>query len=264
MTIKSTYNRFRLLLGLLGSSMIILPSIQAADDVSFSLSLDANNHFLSYGASVWDAPGDNQKTFDGFLFQPSMALNFSLGEGTGIYTGIWFDINDNIPSSMGGSIQEIDYWLGYFLTVGDFVVDFTFNQWFYAGSVEGTLDVKLSYDGMLSPYIKAHHRFDPNGGQNKGTIFEVGGTLYAGESGDISYSFPAGFAFSLDDYHVSDEEGYAYSFIGAGFAMPLGVGANYGDWTFKGGVTLYHTNKDFTGNSQSTYLLINAGIGLSF
>jgi hypothetical protein len=264
MKIQSKTNRYRLLLGLLGSSMVILPSIQAAEDVSFSLSLDTNNHFLSYGASVWDAPGDNQKTFDGILFQPSMALNFSLGEGTGIYTGLWFDINNNIPSSMGGSIQEVDFWLGYYLTTGDFVVDFTFNQWFYAGEVEGTFDIKVSYDGMFSPYVKAHHRFDPNGGQKEGTIFEIGGTLYAGESGDISYSFPVGAAFSFDDYHRQDETGYAYSFIGATFSMPLGVEANYGDWILKGGATLYHTDKDFTGNSQSTYLLLSAGIGLSF
>ncbi len=264
MNIKSKYNRFRLLFGAVTGSLLLGPSLQSAEDVSFSLSLDLNNHFISYGLNVWDAPGDNRKTFDGVLFQPSMELGFALNEGSGIYTGVWFDINNNVPSTIGGKIQEVDYWLGYYITLGDFVLDFTFNQWYYGGETEGTFDITLSYDGPFSPYIKSHTRFDPNGDQSKGTIFELGATLYEDEVNGVSFDFPVGIAFSFDDYYVRGEDGYAYSFIGAGFSMPLGAGSNYGDWDFHGGLTLYHTSKDFTGNSRSTYLLISTGIGLSF
>lgn len=249
-----------------GALMPINTSNASAENVSFSLSLDYNSHFFSYGANVWDGPNQNRDTFDGFLFQPSAELNFALTEGSGIYTGVWFDINNNVNSTIGGRIQEVDVWLGYYFTFESFVTSFTLNQWFYAGDNEGTFDVKIAYTGIpITPYVLAHYRFDPNGNQETGTMFEVGATLYETEVGAVSLSFPINVGFTFDDYHVANEDGYVYSSISANFGMPLAfISESYGDWGFHGGLTVYHTDKAATGNARSSYVALNLGVGLSF
>ena len=267
MEIRKTNSRFIPLVAVAASALVLGTSAKASsENVSFSLSLDYNSHFISYGANVWDGEDENRKTFDGLLFQPSAELSFALTEGSGIYTGVWFDINDNLPSGVGGRIQEVDIWLGYYFTVEDFVFDFTFNQWYYGGETEGTFDISVGYEGVFfAPYILAHHRFDPNGPQETGTIFEVGATAYEMDAGPVSLSFPVGVGFTFDDYYVEDESGYVYSFVGAGFGMPLDFfPEGYGDWGLHGGLTVFHTDEDVTGNEESVYVALNLGVGLSF
>ncbi len=238
-------------------------SASGADKLSGFLALDFNSHFMSYGVNVWGA--DTESIGDKILFQPSFGLEFEVAEGSAVYGGVWGDINNIAPSSIGGKIQEVDIWLGYYFPVGDFTIDLTLNQWYYGGETEGTFDVTVSYDAIaLAPYIVAHHRFDPNGAQFKGTIFEVGATLYEFDYESFSFSFPAAFAFALDDYYVNGEDGYAYSLIGANFSVPLSSSGEYGDWDLYGGLTFFHTDKDFTGNAKSTYLTGSIGVGLSF
>lgn len=237
-------------------------SASAADKLSGFLALDFNSHFMSYGVNVW---GDDTRDIgDKILFQPSFGLELELSEGSAIYGGVWGDINNIAPSSIGGKIQEVDIWLGYYFPVGDFTIDLTFNQWYYGGETEGTFDITVSYDAIaLAPYLTTHYRFDPNGAQKKGAIFEAGVTLFEVDYDSVSFSFPAAVAFSFTDYYVPGEDGYAYSLIGANVNVPLSSGA-YGDWDLYGGLTFFHTDKDFTGNSKSTYLTASIGVGLSF
>lgn len=237
------------------------PSLHAAENLSFSLSLDYNSHFMSYGTNVWGA----KDSFDDILFQPSVGLELALAEGSALYTGIWFDINDQAENSIGGNFQEIDVWLGYYFTVGDFVFDFAVQHWYYASDAEGVFDFTITYTGVpFSPYLKTHYRFEGNGGQKTGVIFEAGATLFETTVGRVELSFPVAIGFSPDDYHVEGKDGYGYSLIGANFVLPLNVPESYGAWDIHGGLTFYHTDKGFTGNDDSTHLALNLGVGLGF
>lgn len=234
---------------------------------SFSASLDFNSHFISYGANVWG--DDTEDIGDEILFQPSAQIDYAISDSQGVYVGIWADINSlasgdiDWASGLGSDIQEIDVWLGYWITSGDFTVDFTLQQWYYAGETEGIFDITVSYDTMFSPYIKIHNRIEAVGDQNKGTIYEVGGTLYEGEYEGLSYSFSIGAAFNFDEYHVDDEDGYTYSFIGASASYVI-YSSDSLDVDLHGGLTYYDTDKDNTGNAESGYLTANFGIGFSF
>jgi hypothetical protein len=260
------------ILGLGAACSILTLSAQAQEEeaspFSFNISLDANSHFMSYGANVWGT--ETEDIGDEWLFQPSASIDYAINDTSGLYVGAWFDINGvegagpgEVGPDLGGDTKEMDLWIGYWITAGDFTFDFTFQQWYYADEVEGIFDVTVSYDTLFSPYIKAHNRFECVGDQQKGTMFEVGGTLYEGEVAGIAYGFSAGVGFSLDDYHVAGEDGYAYSFLGASASYVIYSGDSL-DIDVHGGLTYFDTDEDTTGNAEDSYLTANIGVGFSF
>lgn len=258
----------KLYLGAVFSTLLLGTQVNAEEDkVSGWVSFDYNSHFMSYGANVWGA--NTEDIGDEFLFQPSAGVDIALTDNTGLYFGIWADVNDlgnTAGPGIGSNVQEVDVWLGYYITVGDFTFDLAYQAWMYAGENEGIVDFTVSYDTMFAPYIKFHNRIEAVGGQQKGTMIEIGGTLYeySPDNSELTLSFPIGVGFSLDDYHVAGEDGYAYSFIGANFSYPLPIPEGYGAWDVHGGLTYYDTDKTTTGNAESGYLTANFGIGLSF
>lgn len=235
------------------------------DKVSGWVSFDVNSHFMSYGFNVWQP--DTDSVGDEFLFQPSAGIDIALTDTTGLYFGIWADVNDLATTSIGNDVQEVDVWLGYYFSVGDFTFDLAYQAWMYAGENEGIVDFTVSYDTMFAPYVKFHNRIESVGDQQKGTIIEVGGTLYeySPDNCELSFSFPVGVAFTFDDYHNSDgEDGFNYAFIGASFSYPLPISEAYGAWDVHGGVTYFITDEDTVGNQDDNILTANFGIGLSF
>jgi hypothetical protein len=245
---------------------------EVTEESAFSgwISLDANSHFMSYGANVW---GSRTKDIGDYtLFEPSAGLEYAFEDGSAIYVGMWADINGlakgDIPhaSGLGSNIQEIDVWIGYYFSIDKFTIDFCLQSWMYNGDNEGIFDVTVSYDMIFSPYFKAHNRFTTAAkGQQNGTMYEIGGTIYEGEIGEsFSYGFPIAVGFSINDFHSGNgADGYTYSFVGANasYALPIDF---LGDWDLHGGLTYYNTNKNATGNADSGYLTANFGIGLSF
>lgn len=260
MKIKNTLSA-----GAVCSALLLGANAQAANEnISAWVSFDVNSHFMSYGLNVWGA--NTEDIGDEALFQPSAGVDITLTESSGLYFGIWADVNTLADANIGSNVQEVDVWLGYYITLGDFTFDLAYQAWMYAGENEGIVDFTVSYDTMLTPYIKFHNRIEAVGGQQKGTMIEIGGTLYeyTVEDTELSFSFPIGVGFSLDDYHVAGEDGYAYSFIGASFSYPLPISDAYGAWDFHGGLTYFDTDKDATGNAESGYLTANLGFGVSF
>ena len=242
---------------------------ESGSPFSFSMSLDYNSHFMSYGANVW---GDETKDIgDEWLFEPSLGMDYAINDTSGLYVGAWFDINGvsgagpgEVGPDLGGDTKEMDLWIGYWFSIDKLTVDFTFQQWYYADETEGIFDITLSYDMMFSPYIKAHNRFEVVGdAQQKGTMFEIGGTLYEGEYEGLAYGFNVGAAFSVDDYHVAGEDGYAYSFLGASASYVV-YSSDSLEVDLHGGLTYYDTEKDTTGNAENSYLTANFGVGFSF
>ena len=254
--------------GAVCSALLLGAQAQAEEEspFAFNISLDANSHFMSYGANVW---GDDTKDIgDEWLFQPSASIDYAINDTSGLYVGIWFDINDladdpDVGPDLGDDTQEMDVWIGYWKTFDKLTVDFTLQQWYYAGETEGIFDITLSYDMMFSPYIKAHNRFEGVGDQEEGTMYEIGGTLYEGEFKGLAYGFSAGVGFSLDDYHVEGEDGYAYSFLGASASYVIYSNDSL-EVDLHGGLTYFDTEKDTTGNAENSYLTANFGVGFSF
>ena len=259
MSLHTTLKRSRLMLGALAGSLLLTGSAQAlSENLSGSLALDYNSHFMSYGANVWNTDSIGDQT----IVNPSVSLTYSINEGSGVYVGAWADVNDtkSTPTYYGKYVQELDVWVGYYFTAGDFKFDFTLQQWYYGQETEGIFDVTVSYATMFSPYIKAHNRFDTVGGaQQKGTMFEVGASLYSTTVGAVSLSFPVAVGFSLDDYHVAGEDGYAYSMVAAKFSVPLAEAID-----FHGAVSYYNTDEDTTGNAHDGYFTLNLGVGYAF
>lgn len=248
------------------SAFFTCAQAQEESPFSFSASLDQNSHFMSYGANVW--AGDTENIGDGGTFNPSVGLNYALSDSSGIYAGAWFDINNytNTPDvgpDLGSKVQEMDLWLGYYFSVDKFTFDFTYQAWLYNGENEGIFDLAISYDTTFAPYVKFHNRIESHNGIEKGTMIEVGGTLYEGEYEGIGYGVSAGVGFSLDDYHKAGEEGYAYSFIGASASKVI-YSSDSVEVDLHGGLTYYDTDETTTGNAESGYLTSNIGIGFSF
>ena len=114
----------------------------AAENVTGDLGISYNTHFISYGFDVWgggtDFYGDRSTTFIyGDLFikvTDSLTISF----------GAWADINRNVPSAIGGSIQEIDVYPGITYTVGRFTLGATYQAWSYAGDVEESIDLSVA------------------------------------------------------------------------------------------------------------------------
>lgn len=257
-----------LIAGAICSASLLTAQAEEESALSGWVSLDVNSHFMSYGANVW---GDETEDIgDEILFNPSAGLEYSFDEKGAVYIGAWADINSLATgdvkhfSSAGGDVQEIDLWIGYYFTVGDFTFDLAYQSWLYAGENEGIVDFTVSYDFLFSPYIKMHNRVEGVGDQETGTMYEIGATVYEGEIGDnFTYSIPVAMGFSFDDFHVQGEDGYAYSYIAlnGSYALPIDF---LGDWDLHGGITAYSTDEDTTGNDDSSYLTASFGIGLSF
>jgi hypothetical protein len=262
--------KYTLPLSAVCATALITSSLNAEEESpwAFSVSLDANSQFMSYGVNVWGT--ETEDIGDEILFEPTLSASYDFSDAQGIYVGAWFDINGvedaghgDVGPDLGGDTKEMDLWIGYWFSVADFTFDFTLQSWKYAGENEGIFDITISYDTLFSPYLIIHNRFEDVAGQEKGTIFELGGTLYENSYAGIDYSFSAGMGFSIDDYHVAGEEGYAYSFLGLS-ASYVFYSTDDLDVDVHGALTYYDTDEDATGNDESSYLTANLGVGFSF
>ncbi|MDP0501479.1 MAG: hypothetical protein Q7P63_15405 [Verrucomicrobiota bacterium JB022] len=255
-------------------------SVSAQATVSGSLSFDYNTHFISYGADVWGTGDD----LDEPTFNPSVGVTLDFGNGFGVYTGAWMDVNNKAPSDIGGTLQELDVWVGGYATFGIVTLDAAVQQWIYGGDVEEIFDFAVSLDTTdmigfnLSPTVKMHHRFEGNGDQITGTIldFSVGYDLEINES--FSLSFPVAVGWVLDEgyYTATDDStdpattiegdsGIGYYMAGIGFSYALPFGEAAGSWDLHGGVNYYYTPDDvIPGNPEEGFVTASLGVGLSW
>ena len=259
-----------------------------ADDPKFSGSLgfDYNSHFISSGKDVWSTGGNPDA-----LFNPSAGFDFNFGNGFGLYTGIWADVNSETASSIGGDIQEVDIWVGGYYTYEKWTGNIALQQWYYGGETEGIIDFTVSYEHWLSPYIKFRNRVEQNGasggvggaagGQQLGTIVIVGGSYgFSGEFAmpeSLSFTIPFALGFSVHDGYYGKEaavgtaapkdrdSGVSFLTTGLHASLPLDfVPEGFGGWDFHGGINIYHTPKSVTGNPKATFLTFTTGLGMAF
>lgn len=226
--------------------------------VSGTLSLQANTHFISYGADVWAAGGD----WDDLLFQPSLELSIALGNNVSWIVGTWWDVNDNAPSNIAKRIQEVDVWTGLSYTLDKWSFKLLYQAWMYADETEEIVDLTIGYKTFLNPSITIHGRLNQGAaGGDEGVFFVLSGSE-GFSAGPVSFSFPISVAFATSDYHGGDG-GFAYASLGANASIPLPFLP--GSWTANAGVTGYYTEPDvIPGNVEDTFITGNFGVTLSF
>jgi len=227
--------------------------------VTGTLALMVDTHFVSYGADVWGA-GTEWKDA---LFHPMLELNMDLGGGfTGIL-GTWFDVNDNAPTSIGDSVQEVDVWLGLGYGYEDFSFTLLYQDWMYAGSIEKIVDLKVGYSHFLNPSLTLHFRVDEGASGGDEGLATVLGIAPGTSWEDISFSFPVNLAFDSGGFHGGDA-GWSFLSVGASASIPLSF-IPKGDWSFSAGLTYYFTNDDvIPGNVDESFLTGTAGVTLAF
>lgn len=249
-------------------------AVQAQEEpkVSAVIGADYNSHFVSYGYDVWGAGTD----FFGDMstFNPYAEATFDFDTFT-FTIGSWWDINDNAAATLGGDIQEEDFYYGLGTSYGDFSFGLTYQHWHYAGGVEQVLDLSVGYDDSalwggdfaLSPSLLIHKRLSAS---NIGTAdsnsfayllsVEPGFTIVDSEEYPVDLSIPATIAFGDEGFYPDD--GYAYFSVGAQFSMPLSfIPPEYGEWGVGAGVTFYSTD---VGNVEDDFLTGNVGVSVAF
>lgn len=247
----------------------------AAENVSGDIGFNTNTHFVSYGLDVWGA-GNN---FYGSRMTNSIYgdLGVKITPDLSWTLNLWSDLNSNVPSGLGGSIQEIDINTGFSYNIGaGFTGTVTVGAWNYASDVEEVVDLGLGYDdtGLLfdgfafNPHITFHDRVAKNGGQKIGSafVFSVGPAFPLGDTG-FTLSVPAGIVdFTTSDFQGGTESGIGYGYVGGSLSMPLSfIPASYGAWSANFDLIGYFTNKNaIPGNPQANFLTGSFNIKMGF
>jgi hypothetical protein len=228
--------------------------------VTGTLALTVDTHFVSYGADVWGA-GNN---WDDPLFHPMLELGFDLGGNFKGILGTWWDVNNNAPTSIGNSIQEIDVWAGLSYGMGKFTFTGLYQEWMYASQTEKIVDLKAAYAGFLNPSATFHFRVAsdlPNTDDGLAVVLGIAPGLKLGEN--ISLSFPLNIAGETEGFHGGDE-GFSFASLGANAGIPLSF-IPKGNWTFNIGVTYFVTSDDvIPNNPEDAFLTGSAGVTLTF
>ena len=256
---------------------VILSGTQAfaaEDRISGSAGASYNSHFISYGLDVWGGGdeffGDRSTTF----VWSDIGVDL---EPFSINVGVWADINNNAPESIGGSIQEIDWYVALGYTYERLSLGFAYQQWNYASDVEEIIDLSVSFDDSgllpiaLNPSLIWHFRTEGNGGQQTGSALVLsvapGFALNEGADYEVSVSFPLNVAFFLDDdFQGGTEGGYAYTSFGAGVSVPLAfIDSSYGDWSLGADLLFYATEADaIPGNPDENFLTGAISLSVAF
>jgi len=247
----------------------------AQDNISGTAGYSYNSHFVSYGADVWGAGDDwlfDDETTNFFWFD--IALDF---DPVTFNFGAWSEVNDNVTSGVGGNIQEVDIWGGLSYSAGIVTAGVVYNQWFYAGDNEESIDFSLALDDSelipafpLSPKIVWHIRANgnDNAGQADGSaiVVSIAPSIGLGMA-DLSLTFPAGIGFFLDDdFQGGWESGYAYSYIGGSLGVPLSfVPEAYGSWSMNFDVIGYFTRSSaIPNNAEENFITSSVGLVLAY
>ncbi|MFP6880937.1 MAG: hypothetical protein VCA34_08305 [Roseibacillus sp.] len=248
---KTTYCGAALALALIAS-----PGTSRAE-LSGSISLDLNSHFISYGADVWAGGGD-----DGWSFNPTLSLGYTLNEQVSFNAGVWMDANSNsvtrgVARSYG--VAETDTWIGVAYDAGLVTGSVTLQNWQYGSDSEEILDFGLSVDTFLSPSLTLHKRLSAGGSGGKNGWFAVFNAAHSIDvTEQISVTIPAQIGFALADFHTTDT-GYGFANIGVKVSFALtessSVNVNVKYWDTDGGVT---------GNGDTNFLTYGVGASFAF
>ncbi|MEA3275389.1 MAG: hypothetical protein U9Q81_08925 [Pseudomonadota bacterium] len=241
---------------------------------SWTLKLDYNTHFVSYGADIWGG-GSNWRSSRIGTFNPSLELVLAM-EPVSIYAGAWADVNRHGVPQYGDTVQEIDVWLGIGYRQERFDFGVTYQEWYYLEQTERIVDTWLFFDdtGLLiedfafTPSLLVHSRVSAKFADS-GSVLELrldpGFSPATGDTSSLRLSIPVRLGF-LEKGFSGGDAGFGYASIGVQLSQPLTfITSRYGDWYANGGLTFYHTEKDvIPDNPDADFLTGNAGLSLRF
>jgi hypothetical protein len=255
-------------IALMSSTGTALADSALSGDVGISY----NSHFVSYGADVWGAGSDTfGKQSATFVYGD---IGIAVTDDFALSFGAWSDVNNNVPSPLGGQIQEIDVYGGASYKVGKVTLGATYQAWSYNSDVEEVVDLSAGYDDTglfngfsLAPKVTWHYRTSGNNGSAVGSALVVGVSPSFPLTDSITLTIPASVGFFLtDDFQGGTKSGYGYSSIGASFGMPLSfIPKTYGAWSANLDLIGYFTNKDaIPSNPTENFLTESIGLKVAF
>lgn len=249
---------------------------------SLSFGTDFTSHFISYGADVWGG-GSEYSPFSAkstaFTYGTLTADFGTLGDSVGFsgFVNVWSDLNNNVESGIGSSVQEIDLNVGVTATIENFSITLANGLWIYAGGEEKVADLVIAYsDGdsiiegfALNPSVTLHYRYEGNGGQDTGLVV-VPGIRPSITLGEGAYAptlgFPVAAGFFTESGFQGGDSGFGFLSAGVAVSVPLAfVPPQYGAWTLSASATYWHTPDDTIPNNPSENFVVTAlSLGLSF
>ncbi len=241
------------LVAILGAASMTTSPTASAGELSGSLSLDYNSHFISYGFDVW---GGGKSPSGASTFNPSVGIDYKINDKWSLNSGFWLDVNNNLGSF---ETVETDIWFGASYTSGITTVSATFQNWQYGGTSEEVFDLGVSFDTFLSPSVTIHHRLNEGASGGFDGTFLVVGAEHSFKINDcFSVNVPVSVGFALSEFHTT-ETGYGFASIGlqGSYSLSDSTSLNFG-------VTYYDTDDAVIGNADSSFFTYNAGISFSF
>jgi len=228
-----------------------------ASSITGNLGLNFDSRFVSFGQDTW---GPSHQP----LFHPSLELTKAVTEEFKLILGTWWDVNDQVTSSIGNRIQEVDVWFGGSYTTGALTTTALYQNWMYGGKNEQALELKFAVDTFLKPSLLIHQRLPT--GYEGGTVVVLG-AAYDFKAGPVSFSVPAAVSFTTADYWTKGDSGIGFGSLGLTASVPTEFVAKGA--SFSVGVTGYVTNDDvITYNKgakmNSNFVNLNAGINIPF
>lgn len=231
----------------------VVPAEEPFVTGTFAVAYDT--HFISFGQDVWALGND----WGEWMIHPSVELDFNLGGGLQAYINVWADVNDQVPSTIGGYVQELDLNVGFYYTIDKLKLQLGYYAWDYASQTEQGIFAKASYsDGLFNPFVAVNGRTAiAIPGYDEGLVYQAGiapGTTL----GPVALSFPITVSFDTEGYHAAGS-GFAYVSGGIAASLPLTK-----DIALTLGVTYYHTQEDVIPNPDSDFITGSAGIVVTF
>lgn len=263
----------KIITGALSGMALIAATSAASAEVTGDIGYSINSHFISYGVDVWGGGGDvfgNRSThfLYGDVYVPlTPELTWSVNA--------WTDVNTNVPSAIGGSLQELDIGTGFTYNFGVVTAGVAYGAWNYAGDVEEIVDFTLAFndtgwiipDFSFAPKVTWHYRASGNGAQTVGSavVLSIAPTIPLG--GGFSLGIPAGVAFfTTDTFQGGTEGGVGYGYFGGSLGIPLTfVPESFGTWSANFDLIAYFTKPSAIPiNPEADFLTGSFNIKLTF
>jgi hypothetical protein len=249
---------------------------------SVSFGLDAQSHFISYGADVWGGGGKASPILtDSSTVNAYETVTLAIADNLSVFVNVWSDINNNGPESLGGDVQEIDLNTGVTYTMDKFSFTLAHGFWNYAGDTEKILDFTVAYadgdmisksgDWSLNPSVVVHYRYDGNNGQDTGLAVVPGirpaWTFSKDSKYPVTVAVPVNVGIFSNNFQGGDS-GYGFFSAGGVVSIPLtfiNESGKYGTWSLSGGLTYWNTpDKAIPGNPEENFITSFVSLGLSF
>jgi hypothetical protein len=226
--------------------------------VTGNLTINYETAFVSNGLDVWGTG----KNWNNWFIHPSLELDFQVAKDLQFYVNTWWDVNDQIPGTIGKYIQEVDVNVGFYYTLDKLKFQLGYGAWNYASQTESVIDFRATYnDGFWSPFLALHGRIDNELGLDNGLLVQLG-IAPSKTWGALTVALPITVDADCTKNYASPGGDSGFGFVSAGLSLTYAVSKHV---AINLGATYYHTeDKVFPTNPSSDFVTGLAGFTVSF